>query len=212
MSYQIIAQGDDINRMSEYENLIPPGRRSRVLVSVSPEPAATALAQLQEQVQANGVTLAAPVTYDAAQQAIIIDFIQPVDSGGEVGLLGMTTMTAIGVGLGGLAIIGVTVFAWSLVHEASSGIGAVWIVAGIVAVIIFIKSQEGRWAIKKSVGATEYVGKAAVRKWEAGHFDRPRYRESSSRSAVDIPMRYSGGASSGSAREGYSRAAINEEP
>lgn len=186
MNYTLVAEGTDINELASYDSGLKAGD-GQVLAYVDPAPSAEIIEQFQQNLLDNGLLLREPVTYDPSLGALVINFTKPEVSANTQGVAvfeGASTLSLIGGGLGVLAGVGIFIFGWQVLSSMGSGPSVLWILIIVAAFIMFIRSQEGKELKEKGYAATESIGKAAMRKWEAGDFSRrkstPVHREEAS--------------------------------
>lgn len=211
----LIAQGNNITELPAYEDALRPGEKAYLTVQVDGIPSADDLSLITEQLAASGVLLTAPVTYDS-QLGLIIQFQKssqpaPEQIGAWTFPLGMSPTTAITAGLGILAAIGLFVFGWQLVKNTSnSGVLAIWILIGIVAFVMVIRSREGH-AVAVGVGRmAEKGGTAAIARWSGRPYE-PRRERRVERSSEALPATYIPGTATGAGRGGGFNIPISEE-
>ena len=175
----VIAEGYDIQDLAN--QTLQPGQSGQVIAYVNGIPSTGTLAQVQQSIQSQGVILNGPVVYDDTLGAVVINFRNnPASYSTDLGepvALAMPATSAISLGLGLLAVVGVLIMGWQLTSTLSSGIGPIWVVLGLVGLVIFIKSREGHETIQAFNRAAEYTGKAAVEHWAKRPHVDPNYRE-----------------------------------
>lgn len=149
MNYITIAEGEDINALELCESMFLEGDYGEVRAFVTVPPPAGTIQDIEQQILSTGVTLTAPVKYNASTGAVVIRFRKM-----------MPALQMIGLSLAALIVIGSAVFAWQIAQSVGgSPAAAIWIVLGVLGLVLFVKSAEGKAVVKAGYGAAKHVGK-----------------------------------------------------
>jgi hypothetical protein len=157
MKYSLKAEGQSIDELEEIK--LNPGEYGQLVLYLSSVPSEYELSLLHNQLIDSGIVLTSPVKYVPETGTVIIEFQEP-KSVGVAGIAATPALYTIGGVLGAITLIGGFIFVWQVSSRVNTGgFSDLWIIAGIVGLVVFLRSSMVKKAGAAAGKAAKEVGK-----------------------------------------------------